>query len=88
MDLASCITRRSRAPAAYLHATIGQSALRVTKSGPTPMCRKICCKTVDTRAVTRRTVAYELADFVLAWRRLAQPDSSWDTLKTVFKTAS
>jgi len=31
-----------------------------------PICCRICCKTVDTRGVTRTTVAHELADFVLA----------------------
>ena len=31
---------------------------------------------------------HELADFVLAWHRLDQPDARWDSLRTVFKTVA
>ena len=31
---------------------------------------------------------HELADFVLAWHRLEQPDARCDSLRTVFKTVA
>ena len=41
---------------------------------------KICCKTVDTRGVTRSNVAHEIAGSVLAWSQLEHCGTRWSTL--------
>jgi hypothetical protein len=33
-------------------------------------------------------VAYEIADFVLAWHRVEQQGARWDSLRAVFKTVA